>query len=450
VDFITIESLRNIYDVVIIGGGPAGLAAASGFVGSDFRVLVVDAGKSLASRDHRAPSDIAEGYGGAGLFSDGKFSFFPSASELWNLPNTSELRKSYAWVKTILENCGMKVPDYPELKVSDNSNEGDWNLKSYPSQYLSLQQRYQFIGDLVKRGAGDCVKSVSVTQCQYNKHTEKFHLQLFCQETLQYRELEADNILFCTGRFGPVALSEYRFIRPVFRRVEVGLRIQQASNDAFFYELKELDPKLKRKHPDLALEWRTFCACRDGETVLTYCQGLYTVSGRSDCPPTNISNIGFNTRIYDEKVAANAWPFIMKALSDESSYFSLSLEKFLANDPATLKQFDQIMGPDVRQLVSLGVAELAEKFPSIAQGAAQLIGPTLEGVGWYPTINPDLSLPGVPAWVAGDACGIFRGIVAAMVSGYYIALLASNRNAQELQHPVASESFAPDCKGVRL
>lgn len=26
-----------------------------------------------------------------------------------------------------------------------------------------------------------------------------------------------------------------------------------------------------------------------------------------------------------------------------------------------------------------------------------------------------------PAWVAGDSCGLFRGIVAAMISGHYAA-----------------------------
>jgi hypothetical protein len=36
-------------------------------------------------------------------------------------------------------------------------------------------------------------------------------------------------------------------------------------------------------------------------------------------------------------------------------------------------------------------------------------------------VDGDLRLLDTPAWVAGDACGLFRGIVAAMISGHYAA-----------------------------
>jgi uncharacterized protein len=46
------------------------------------------------------------------------------------------------------------------------------------------------------------------------------------------------------------------------------------------------------------------------------------------------------------------------------------------------------------------------------------------GIGWYPKVDGDLRLLDVPAWVAGDACGLFRGIIAAMISGHYAAASA--------------------------
>ena len=88
--------------------------------------------------------------------------------------------------------------------------------------------------------------------------------------------------------------------------------------------------------------------------------------------------------------------------------------------------------------------------------------PTLEGVGWYPdavttnelrcralisssadartgTITEPLTAgchagverssgqpEGPEVWVAGDASGDFRGIVGAMVSGYYVGMKASD------------------------
>jgi hypothetical protein len=44
-------------------------------------------------------------------------------------------------------------------------------------------------------------------------------------------------------------------------------------------------------------------------------------------------------------------------------------------------------------------------------------------------VDGGLRLLDVPAWVAGDACGLFRGIVAAMISGHY----ASNFVLRELE-----------------
>lgn len=68
-----------------------------------------------------------------------------------------------------------------------------------------------------------------------------------------------------------------------------------------------------------------------------------------------------------------------------------------------------------------GLDRLRATFPDLNDPRTRLIGPTLEGVGWYPQVDGDLRLLDVPAWVAGDVCGLFRGIVAAMISGHYAA-----------------------------
>ena len=50
-----------------------------------------------------------------------------------------------------------------------------------------------------------------------------------------------------------------------------------------------------------------------------------------------------------------------------------------------------------------------------------LIGPTIEGIGEYIQTN-DLKVYNENIWVGGDASGIFRGITASMISGYYIGI----------------------------
>ena len=55
-----------------------------------------------------------------------------------------------------------------------------------------------------------------------------------------------------------------------------------------------------------------------------------------------------------------------------------------------------------------------------------LRGPTIEGVGLYPIINENLKIPNEDIYVVGDCTGIFRGIIASMLSGIFVADLIAN------------------------
>lgn len=79
------QTLNTSYDVIIVGGGPAGLFAAYYLAEhSSLRVLLIEKGKAPLKRqcpikDHGCvkcrPCNILCGIGGAGLFSDGKLNF---------------------------------------------------------------------------------------------------------------------------------------------------------------------------------------------------------------------------------------------------------------------------------------------------------------------------------------------------------------------------------------
>ena len=84
-----------IYDVIIIGAGPAGLAAGLLLEKEKVQYVILEKGKDLLRRNVRNPEDVASGIGGSGLFSDGKLSFPPSASEMWGKLDGRELKAAY-------------------------------------------------------------------------------------------------------------------------------------------------------------------------------------------------------------------------------------------------------------------------------------------------------------------------------------------------------------------
>jgi uncharacterized FAD-dependent dehydrogenase len=61
--------MNENYDVVIVGGGPAGIFAALELSQIDLDICIIDYG---VSADARNKTDILHGWGGAGAFSDGK------------------------------------------------------------------------------------------------------------------------------------------------------------------------------------------------------------------------------------------------------------------------------------------------------------------------------------------------------------------------------------------
>ncbi|MFJ6721779.1 FAD-dependent oxidoreductase [Streptomyces sp. NPDC091259] len=409
----------NTFDLVIVGAGPAGLAAAQRLAGTPYSVALVDGGKPVTDRDRYAARDLTRGHGGAGLFSDGKFSFFPSASELWTLPRTDDLRAAYDWTCELLGSYGLDTPPFPSDPTAYTVGSGEWVLKDYPSDYLSLEARLRLTQAMVDANHATVITGTEVVKTAYDPVADEFRLVVRDTDG-EESEVVARRLLLASGRFGPLGLNTLTEAH-AFRRLEVGFRIQQPADRAFFRDMKQLDPKLRFCEEDGGVEWRTFCACRDGEAALTETQGLWTVSGRSDCPPTGRSNVGFNTRVLDEEVARRVTAPALAAMGEEASHFTVLMSELVAGEPEAVATFDRVYGPELREIMVRGLTRLADAFPDIKDSGTQLIGPTLEGVGWYPEVDGDLRLSDAPAWVAGDACGLFRGIVAAMISGHYAA-----------------------------
>jgi uncharacterized protein len=81
--------LANRYDVIIVGGGPAGIFAAYELLcQGEHKILMLEKGNDISKREcpikkdglqcrHCKPCSIVCGWGGAGAFSDGKLTLTP-------------------------------------------------------------------------------------------------------------------------------------------------------------------------------------------------------------------------------------------------------------------------------------------------------------------------------------------------------------------------------------
>ncbi len=439
--FSSVSSLARRYRVAIIGAGPAGLAASNALAEHEEDVVLIDAGAGLQSRDHLDQARLTSGYGGAGLYSDGKFSFYPSATALWKLGERESLIRSFEWLQSVLGAPSKDIPPpvFQAPSVASRSEGTDcWSLKEYESLSLSLADREEMIERLMMHGTRNAVEHVSVRRCAFDEAKSLFTIVLECSRTGETVCIESDNVIFATGRMGPLDLLRYPFIEPVFRRLEVGVRIEQPAHRAFFDEFRQLDPKVTSRNVCGDVEWRTFCACRNGEIVYTQTADLWTVSGRSDCAPSGRSNIGFNTRVIEPLRAARIWSGLRPKLSQRRGLFRIPLVEILRGTDEAEAMLD-LFGVELFGLVREGLSSLVQRFPSLESDESIIVGPSLEGVGWYPKVADDLSVPGLRAWVAGDACGKFRGLVGALVSGYFCGLQCVAQNTVERAEKFDSE-----------
>jgi uncharacterized protein len=398
---------------MVIGAGPAGLSAAAELAASG-TCLLLEEGAPARERSRTDAVDQLAGVGGAGLFSDGKHSFFPAASALWGLPDREALEGAFAATSALLAQFSVPSGPLPKAVTLPAPQADTWVPKAYPSIYVSLADRFAIIEELLEpvteRWCGARVvgarredSGIVVAVAHGDGHTER---------------VRAESVVVAGGRWSPPAMRGWLErdlgVRFAFLRVEVGVRIEVSSDDALFARLPGVDGKLRFVDAARGIEIRTFCTCRKGEIVLGEAAGLRAFSGRADGPPSDRSNVGLLVRSRDAALGSQ----VMRALA-QAEPVSFGLDAW-RDDARLAAQLMPLMGEVGAGWLARARDTLLSYAPSLAHANGRVVAPAIEGVGDYPVDDGSLQLaPGV--WVAGDACGRFRGIVAAMVSGRYVA-----------------------------
>lgn len=379
----------------IVGAGPAGLLASQALKSQGVDHFLLEAG-AIHPR-----LDPIQGVGGAGLYSDGKFSFYPAGTKAWALEPREMLAESYDFISTLLRDSGISDPPIwsDSWKSSPlDSFEADVQ-KTYPSFYLSLDERIVLIEKLARMAPIMTASRLSSLRFRANL----IDLEFTVKDAPQSETV--DGLVLATGRLWEANL--HHDLPTTFNRLEAGVRVQQPSDIFALKDTSAIDPKFIWRRQDPLREYRTFCVCREGEIVHAETPVGTLCSGRKGETATGKSNFGLMVRYLDQRTAPN----LTLPLP-----FEIALSQ-VRKDPTSLAL---LVGSPLSEHL-LESASLLEDWIGLTLAEAVLAGPCLEGVGVYPTTYPKtLRAPiEAPVCIAGDAAGVFRGLVPALLSGHY-------------------------------
>jgi uncharacterized FAD-dependent dehydrogenase len=406
--------MTKVFDCIIIGGGPSGLAAGNILAKTGIDFLIIDKGDYLYKRNQNTPKDIVTGIGGGGLYSDGKVSFFPSGSNLYSL-KPELLKKSYQNLTELFQNFSIEIPSFDSQWLNQkyvSGNNHPVQNKDYESKVLSQDDLYKvgfYLYDQI--GKEKFLIHHSVTKIQQDKNI--YHIDVTNSSNETSKRIKTRNIIFCGGKFGALNLPSFiDEINLEFKKFEFGIRIETDHENFDFKEYKQTDLKLlMQDEENKGIEFRTFCFCRNGYIVHGKFEEINSFNGVSNKSEHSKTNFGINLRIKDEAVF-NLHQEELFNLKKSGSIINQSVKDFLSTKNVNWS----------KDIYDLFYKCLTTYFPKVCDSNAEITGPSFEYFGNYPKLNNELKLLDQNFWVCGDATGDFRGLMPSLVSGYLAAL----------------------------
>ncbi|MFP4547067.1 MAG: NAD(P)/FAD-dependent oxidoreductase [Fidelibacterota bacterium] len=437
--------MKDIFDVIIIGSGPAGMFAAEELAGKDISVLIIERGDEPALRE-----DMNYGIGGAGTFSDGKLNL---TSKIGGNP------ASFGRTEDEIETMIQKVDDVftavgAKGGYSGLNDKGSMELKrkahSVGVEFIYGKQRH--IGtDVLHIIIDNFYKKLAAEKnITFLKNEKVVNIAGSPQAfviTTEKKEYTGKNVIAAPGRAGSYWLREqvkHIGVTTAYGPIDVGIRVE------FPYEIYDkiadvmYDAKFRlysKSFDDLV---RTFCTNPRGYIVKEKYDEFVLVNGHAKRDSKTVNtNFALLSRVsltnpvedstsYGRDMARMAMTIgggkpIIQRLSDllngrRSTWGRLNKSAIAPTLTDVTPGDIGMVFPHriVRNLIE-GITVLDEIIGGLLSNNTLLYAPEIKFYDTNYKVTSEMETTCDNFFVAGDASGHSRGIVYAAVTGMVAA-----------------------------
>jgi len=451
------------YDVVIIGGGPAGLFAAYELItkNNKLKILMLDKGKLAQNRKcpmnvnntkclNCNPCGILSGYGGAGTFSDGKLNFIPKLgkSDLFKYMSKDDAYKIIDEVEDIFKKFEMDSKVYPTnmdeaMQLKSKITKTGANLLVIKQKHLGSDKLPEYIKlftDFLSSNGVEIIENANVYDIKSlseNKHIISY------KKGNNKIDVDCSNVIVAPGRTGAKWMQEiadYYKIPYVSQSIEIGVRVEVRKELLDEICSTIYDPSIFIKTPTYNDEIRTFCTNPGGFVAKENYYGYICVNGHAlKDVKSNNSNFAFiskvnltepvtNTRQYGESIARIANVLgdgkpIVQTLRDlrqgrrstlsriKKSFITPTLKDCVAGDLALVLPHRIVIN------ILEGLEKLDEIIPGVNNDETLLYGPEIKFFSNEIITDNNMKLENYNIYFIGDGAGKSGNIVTAAATG---------------------------------